>query len=116
MNNLLVDKSTARSMTIFSLYTKFLTLADTFSAVTSRKLLILSTMDFYLYGHIKRKVYVKKYQSLADLNSSISAAFREVTAENVSASVRNVEKRLKMVIERDVLLSINKLFLRKLSV
>lgn len=60
----------------------------------------LTPMDFYLWGHIKGKVYVRNYQSLADLKSSISAAFREVTAENVSASVRNLEKRLKMVIER----------------
>ena len=60
----------------------------------------LTPMDFYLWTHIKSKVYVKNYQSLADLNTSITAAFREVTAENVSASVRNLEKRLKMAIER----------------
>ena len=60
----------------------------------------LTPMDFYLWSHIKSKVYVKNYQSLADLKTSITAAFREVTAENVSASVRNLEKRLKMVIER----------------
>ena len=56
-------------------------------------------MDFYVWGHIKSKVYVRNYQSLADLKSSITAAFREVTTENVSASLRNFEKRLKMVID-----------------
>ena len=42
----------------------------------------------------------KNYQSLADLKNSISTAFREDTTENVSASVRNLEKRLKIMIER----------------
>ena len=53
-------------------------------------------MDFYLWCHIKDMVYVKNYQSLPNLKSPISAAFREVTAENVSASVRDLEKRLKI--------------------
>ena len=43
---------------------------------------------------------MRNYQSLTDLECSISAAFREVTAENVPASVKNLEEKLKMVIER----------------
>ena len=60
----------------------------------------LTPMDFYLWGHIKSKVYVRNYQNLGELKSSISAAFEEVSAEHVSGSVRSFEKRLKMVIER----------------
>ena len=60
----------------------------------------LTPMDFYLWGHIKSKVYVRNYRNLGELKSSISAAFEEVSAEHVSGSVRSFEKRLKMVIER----------------
>ena len=34
-----------------------------------------------------------------DLKNSISKAFQEVTQEIVSASIRNLEKRLKLVVE-----------------
>ena len=57
-------------------------------------------MNFYLWGHVKGKFYVKNCKSLADLKSFVSATFRKVMAENVSASVRNLEKGLKKMIER----------------
>ena len=57
-------------------------------------------MDFYLWDHIKSKVYVKNYEYLADQKSSIAAAFREVSTENVLVSLRSMEKRLKLVVER----------------
>ena len=59
----------------------------------------LTPMDFYVWGYFKSKVYMRNYRSLADLKSSSTAAFRKVTTENVSASLRNFEKRLKMVFD-----------------
>ena len=59
----------------------------------------LIPLDFYLWGHIKSLVYVKNYENLTDLKNSISAAFQEVTQETVSASIKNLEKRLKLVVE-----------------
>ena len=59
----------------------------------------LTPLDFYLWGHIKSLVYVKNYENLTDLKNSISAAFQEVTQETVSASIKNLEKRLKLVVQ-----------------
>ena len=59
----------------------------------------LTPLDFYLWGHIKSLVYVKNYENLTDQKSFISAAFQEVTQETVSASIKNLEKRLKLVVQ-----------------
>ena len=59
----------------------------------------LTPLDFYLWGHIKSLVYVKNYENLTDLKNSISAAFQEVTQETVSASIKNLAKRLKLVVQ-----------------
>ena len=59
----------------------------------------LTPLDFYLWGHIKSLVYVKNYENLAHLKNSISAAFQEVKQETVSASIKNLEKRLKLVVQ-----------------
>ena len=59
----------------------------------------LTPLDFYLWGHIKSLVYIKNYENLTDLKNFISAAFQEVTQETVSASIKNLEKRLKLVVQ-----------------
>ena len=60
----------------------------------------LTPMDFFVWGFVKEKVYVKNYENLADLKESILAAFLELTNEMISSSVKNIQKRLKLVVER----------------
>ena len=38
-----------------------------------------TSMDYFLWGYIKRKVYVKNYENIRDLKPAIISAFREVS-------------------------------------
>ena len=49
---------------------------------------------------MKSKVYVRDYENMNDLKASIVATFQELTAEMVSSTLRNMEKRLKLIIQR----------------
>ena len=59
----------------------------------------LTIMDFYVWGDVKSKVYARNYANLDELKNSITAAFREVTAEKISASLRNLRRRLELVVK-----------------
>ena len=60
----------------------------------------LTPMDFFVWGFIKSKVYVRNYATLEELKTAIAAAFREITPAMVTATLRNMEKRLRIVIQR----------------
>ena len=60
----------------------------------------LTPMDFFVWGFIKSKVYVRNHENMSDLKASIVAAFQELTAEMVSSTLKNMEKRLKLLIQR----------------
>ena len=46
-------------------------------------------------------VYVRNYESLEELKVSIAAAFRELTPAMVTSSLKNMEKRLRKVVQRE---------------
>ena len=59
----------------------------------------LTTMDFFLWGFIKSKVYTRNYENLEDLNASITAAFQEIPSQMINSSVASFERRIRKVIE-----------------
>ena len=60
----------------------------------------LTPMDFFVWGFIKSKVYVRNYENMTHLEALIVVAFQEFTAEMVSSIFKNMEKRLKLIIQR----------------
>ena len=41
----------------------------------------LTPMDFFVWGYIRSKVYVRNYENMTDLKALIVAAFQELTTE-----------------------------------
>ena len=60
----------------------------------------LIPMDFFVFGFVKEKVNLKNYEKLGDLNEFITAAILEVTNEKISSPLKNIDKPLKLVVER----------------
>ena len=58
----------------------------------------LTPMDYFLWGYIKNKIYVKNYESIVELKTAISAAFEDVSSEMVFSTMKNFEKRLQKVL------------------
>lgn len=63
----------------------------------------LTPMDFFLWGEIKRRIFVEEAQSLADLRSKIESAFEEVKNDTVILNKLkdNVQKRARLCLERN---------------
>ena len=59
----------------------------------------LTPLDYFLWGFIKSKVYVRNYQNQKDMKASMSAAFRLVTDVMLSSTMSSSLKRIKKVIE-----------------
>ena len=59
----------------------------------------LTPMDFFLWGCIKSKVYVRNYDNLDDLKTSITAASQDISTQMISSTMSNFEKRLKKIIK-----------------
>ena len=59
----------------------------------------LTPMDFFLWGYIKSKVYVRNYATLEDLKASITAAFQDVSREMIHATMLSFVNRLKKVVK-----------------
>ena len=57
-------------------------------------------MDFFICGFIKSKVYVRNYESLEELKVSIAVGFRELTPAMVTSTLKNMEKRLREIVQR----------------
>ena len=57
-------------------------------------------MDYFVWDFIKSRVHVRNYENMTDLNASIVAAFQDMSSEMVSPTLKNMEKRLKLVIQR----------------
>ena len=60
----------------------------------------LTPMDFFLWGFIKNKVYVKKYESIIELKTAISLAFEQVSSEMIVPTMKNFGIRLEKVLLR----------------
>ncbi len=60
----------------------------------------LTPMDFFVWGFVKEKVDIKNHENLTDLKESITALYLELANEMISSSLKNMEKRLKLVVER----------------
>ena len=60
----------------------------------------LTPMDFFIWGFIKSKVYVRNYESLEELKVSIAVGFRELTPAMVTSTLKNMEKRLRKIVQR----------------
>ena len=58
-------------------------------------------MDFFIWGFFKSMAYVWNYESLEEFKVSIAAAFRELTPAMVTSSLKNMEKRLRKVVQRE---------------
>ena len=65
----------------------------------------LTPMDYFLWGYIKSKVYVRNYEKLDDLKASVTAAFQEVSREMLSSTMANFGKRLKRSLKFEVAIS-----------
>ena len=59
----------------------------------------LTLMDYFVWGFVKSKVYVQNYENLEYLKNSIRAAFREISADMIASSLKNLQKRLKQVVQ-----------------
>ena len=60
----------------------------------------LTLMDYFVWGFVKSKVYVQNYENLEYLKNSIRAAFREISADMIASSLKNLQKRLKQVVQQ----------------
>ena len=60
----------------------------------------LTPMDFFVWGFIKSKVYDRNYQNFDELKGVITTAFGLITEEMVVSTLTNLQKRLKLVVER----------------
>ena len=60
----------------------------------------LTPMDFFVWGFIKSKVYDRNYQNFDELKGAITTAFGLITKEMVVSTLTNLQKRLKLVVER----------------
>lgn len=58
----------------------------------------LTPMDYFFWGFIKSKVYVRNYRSIDDLKDAINSAFEEVSTDMLVSTLVNFEKRLGKVI------------------
>ena len=61
----------------------------------------LTPLDFFLWGFVKQKVYVRNYVSLNDLRSSITKAVRSIKPDVLNRVFSNISKRLDLVIEKN---------------
>lgn len=61
----------------------------------------LTPLDFYLWGEIKRRVYVEEARSYEDLRNKIITAFSEVKSARTQINLKNnLIKRARLCIER----------------
>lgn len=61
----------------------------------------LTPLDFYLWGEIKRRVYVEEARSYEDLRNKIITAFSEVKSARTQINLKNnLIKRARLRIER----------------
>ena len=61
----------------------------------------LTPMDFFFWGFIKQRVYRQNYENFNALKLSIRAAFAEVTPAMITGTLRNFDRRMDLVLERN---------------
>ena len=60
-----------------------------------------SPMDFFFWGFIKQRVYRQNYENFDTLKLSIRVAFAEVTPAMITGTLRNFDRRMDLVLERN---------------
>ena len=58
----------------------------------------MTPMDYFLWIHIKSNVYVKNYENISNLISTIISAFQKVSDGMVISTMENFDRRLEMVL------------------
>ena len=53
----------------------------------------MTPMDYFLWGFIRSKVYVKNYENISELKGAIISAFQEVSDRMVTLTMDNFDKR-----------------------
>lgn len=61
----------------------------------------LTPMDYYLWGHLKNKIYREQITSPEDLRIKIMNAFTNLRQRCISRAVGNVKRRIRLCIERN---------------
>ena len=61
----------------------------------------LSICDFFLWGYLKSRVYIKKPRTLDDLKNSIRQEIEAVPNEMLENSVRNFQKRIQICMQQE---------------
>ena len=57
-------------------------------------------MEFFVLGFDLEKIYVKNYENFADLKESNTTVFLDLTNQIIYYSLKNMEKPLKLLVER----------------
>lgn len=58
----------------------------------------LTPLDFYLWGYVKQKVYMKQHKDLNELRSSITSVIKSIQPEVLKGVFSNISKRMNLVI------------------
>jgi len=62
---------------------------------------LISACDFFLWGYLKSKVYVRKPRTVDDLKVSIRKEIATVPQEMLVNVMQNFEKRLRMCVRQE---------------
>jgi len=65
------------------------------------RMFLIFVCDFFLWGYLKSKVYVRKPRSVDDLKVSIREEIATVPQEMLVNVVQNFEERLRMCVRQE---------------
>ena len=60
----------------------------------------ITPLYYFLWGHIKSKVYVKNYENISDVKAAIISEFQEMSDGIVDSTMENFCRRLEMVLRK----------------
>lgn len=61
----------------------------------------LNPCDFYLWGHLKAKVYNPQPKTLDDLKTNILREIKKIPSDVLKSTFLNLEKRCNLIISAD---------------
>ena len=65
------------------------------------RMFLISACDFFLWGYLKSKVYVRKPRTVDDLKFSIREEIANVSQEMVVNVMQNFEERLRTCVRQE---------------
>ena len=71
------------------------------SPLTSVRRLYLNPLDFYLWGHIKTRVYHTKPATINELKQLVHNAVRAIPADHLQNAFHEFERRIRLTIVND---------------